>query len=219
MTEDEEFCAWLDGELEGERAASVAARVAANPRLEALASRDRAMVAGLRKTFDAAAAEGPGFVAAPSPAANDDRRVPAWAALAASLAVGVVAGSLLTAQTARRAPVAVQDGQLLAAAALDNALDTQLASTGGKPAVRIGLTFRNDKGDWCRSFEGAAGAGLACRESGQWRVQALFPATQAGDYRMAAGPDPRLAAVIDSAMASDAADALSERTARDNGWR
>ena len=51
-------------------------------------------------------------------------------------------------------------------------------------------------------------------------MRALFPShATGGDYRMAAGTDPRLASVIDEAMAGDAADAASERAARDNGWR
>ena len=82
------------------------------------------------------------------------------------------------------------------------------------------LTFRDASGKWCRSFDGAAGAGLACRDEEQWKVRALFPqAAQGGDYRMAAGVDPRLAAVIDEAMTGDAADAAAERQARDSGWR
>ena len=215
MTEDEEFYAWLDGELDGDRAAAVAARVAARPELSALADRDRAMSARLRAAFDGVAHGSP----FPPRAANENRSGPSWTALAASLLVGVIAGSMVGLAPSRQAPVEAQGGHLVAAAALDRALDTQLASARGDSPVRIGLTFRDPQGRWCRSFDGAAGAGLACRDKGDWAVRALFPATPGGDYRMAAGMDPRLAAVVDDAMTGEAADARAERAARDGGWR
>ena len=36
---------------------------------------------------------------------------------------------------------------------------------------------------------------------------------------MAAGTDPKLAALIDSTIAGDAFDAVQEKSARDRGWR
>jgi len=215
MSDEEEFYAWLDGELSGERAAAVAARVTASPELQALSGRDREMRNKLRSAFDALPEDG-GFVL---PAANENRSGPAWTALAASLVVGVIAGSMIRLAPASQSPVAVRGGHLVAAAALDRALDTQLASAGGDSPVRIGLTFRDKQGRWCRSFDGASGAGLACRDNGDWAVRALFPATRVGDYRMAAGMDSRLAAIVDQAVSGDIADAEAERAARAGGWR
>ena len=45
------------------------------------------------------------------------------------------------------------------------------------------------------------------------------PEGQNGNYRMAAGMDPNLAALVDSAMAGDAFDAAAEKAAKDKGWR
>ena len=40
-----------------------------------------------------------------------------------------------------------------------------------------------------------------------------------GDFRMAAGADPGLAAMIDSQIAGEPFDAEAERKALDGGWR
>ncbi|MBT8409277.1 MAG: hypothetical protein KJN93_06605, partial [Alphaproteobacteria bacterium] len=52
MTEEEEFFAWLDGELDADAAARVAARVEADPALRTLADEHRAMTHDLRAAFD-----------------------------------------------------------------------------------------------------------------------------------------------------------------------
>ena len=52
MIEDEQFFAWLDGELSPAEAAEVERLVAADPELSRLADEHRAMTAGLRKAFD-----------------------------------------------------------------------------------------------------------------------------------------------------------------------
>jgi len=118
------------------------------------------------------------------------------------------------------APVEVQGGKIYAASALNEALDTQLASA---PAgdVRIGLTFRDQAGEICRSFTASASSGLACRNGGRWQLKGLFaaPEGQGSDYRMAAGMDPNLATLVDSAMASEPLDAAAEKAAKDKGWK
>lgn len=57
MSEEEEFFAWLDGELDGEAANRVAARVAASPELTARAEQHRKLAAGLRTAFEPVLAE------------------------------------------------------------------------------------------------------------------------------------------------------------------
>jgi hypothetical protein len=122
--------------------------------------------------------------------------------------------------TSGGAPVAVDGSKLYAAASLDQALDTQLASapTGD---VRIGLTFRDRSGAICRSFTDAAAAGLACRTGDRWQLRGLFaaPEGQSGDYRMAAGMDPNLAALVDSTIAGAAFDEAQEKAAKAKGWK
>ena len=233
MVSDEQFFAWLDGELDAEEAAHVAAEVAADPKLAERADQHRALHTQLKSAFDPIAdAPVPGRLL--SSAQQRDSEVvdfaearrsraarqwaPQWLALAATLAVGIFIGTMVP--TSGGAPVAVDGGKLYAAASLDQALDTQLASapTGD---VRIGLTFRDSNGAICRSFTDAAAAGLACRSGDRWHVRGLFaaPEGQSGDYRMAAGMDPNLAALVGSTMAGEPFDAASEKAAKEKGWR
>jgi hypothetical protein len=232
MTEDELFYAWLDDELEGEDAERVAARVAADPALMKEAEQHRRLAAQLRGAFDPVLKQDippPRFEAAEvvdfqaKRLARDERRasfgLPQWAAMAATLAMGIVAGQFVGDRSG--APIESRDGMLVAAASLDRALDAQLASADGNGRVRVGLTFRARDGGICRSFTDGGANGLACRDGQDWRVEGLFaaPEGQQGDYRMAAGEDPRLAALIDEHIAGEPFDAAAERAARDGNWR
>src|SRR6266700_1332933 len=174
---DEKFFAWLDGELSGDEAAEVEARVAASPELSAMTEKHRAMQARLKAAFDPIAeapvserlyavvrpqAEVVDFAAAAR--ARETRRsssLPQWAAMAATLAVGILVGTAIPPRST--APVEVQGGKLYAAAALGKTLDAQLASapTGD---TRIGLTFRDQAGAVCRTFTQPQASGLACRQ-------------------------------------------------------
>jgi hypothetical protein len=233
MTEDEEFFAWLDGELSGEAAAAVESRVAADPVLAAKAARHRSLAANMRSAFDPVLeqqSEPPRFQAAEvidlgARVTERERRrgwfgVPQWAAVAASLALGLFGGSMIG-RDGPNSPVAVENGQLLAAASLDQVLDSSLASAGAADEVRIGLTFRDSAGRICRSFTESATTGLACRDGDKWQIRGLFQVGegQAADYRMAAGQDPRLAALIDDTIVGEPLDAAAEKAARDRGWR
>src|SRR5437763_15685461 len=230
MTDDEKFFAWLDGELGPAEAAEVAAKVAADPRLAKLAEQHRNLGARLKGAFDPiAAAPVPEHLQAalhPSAevvdfaAAKRARSVPSlpqWAAMAATLAIGILAGTMIPQRGS--APAEVQGGKLYAAASLNRALDTQLASA---PAgdVRIGMTFRDQAGEVCRTFTQTAASGLACRQSGRWKLKGLFaaPEGQGSDYRMATGMDPNLAALVDSSMAGEPFDASKEKQAKARGW-
>jgi len=233
MNDDEEFFAWLDGELHGDAAERVAVRVAASPELTARAEQHRKLASGLRGAFDPVMTEAgapPKFQSAEiidfseSSAGREKRRVsfaaPQWAAIAASLVVGLFAGQLLNDRN-QGSPVTVQHGQLMAAAEIEKALDTQLASAPAGKGARVGLTFRDSEGKICRSFSDATASGLACRDDGDWRVRGLFPSAegQSGDYRMASGNDPRLSALIGETIAGEPFDAAQEKAARDAGWR
>jgi hypothetical protein len=230
MTDDEKFFAWLDGELGPAEAAEVEATVAGNSELARLADRHRALKAQLRGAFDPiAATPAPAQLqAAIRPAADvidfgaamRARRMPPlpqWTALAATLAVGIFVGTMVPQRGS--GPVEVRGGRIYAAASLNQALETQLASapTG---EVRIGLTFRDHAGEICRSFMAQASSGLACRSGGRWQLKGMFaaPESEAGDYRMA-GMDPNLAALTEATMAGEPLDATAEKAARDRGWR
>jgi hypothetical protein len=232
MNEDEEFFAWLDGELSGDAADRVAARVAASPELSARAEQHRRLAAGLRGAFatvmDEAAAP-PRFQSAEvidfgaRATEREQRRrlfaAPQWAAMAATLLLGIVAGQFIGDRSA--APVERRDGTLVAAASLDRALDTQLANAPADKGSRVGLTFRDGAGNICRSFNENGAGGLACRRGEDWQIRGLFQGAegQAGDYRMAAGEDPRLAALIDETIAGEPFDATQEQAALAKGWR
>jgi hypothetical protein len=210
----------------------VEAKVAADPQLQRLAENHRALHAQLKDAFDPVAqapvperleaalhpsAEVIDFGAAKR--ARTPRALPQWAALAATLAVGIFAGTMIP-HRGGVAPVEVQGGQIYAAASLDRALNTQLASA---PAgdVRVGITFRAHAGEICRTFTQSAASGLACRVGGRWKLKGLFGAAegQGSDYRMAAGMDPNLAALVDSTMAGEPFDAAKENAAKERGWK
>lgn len=236
MVEEEEFFAWLDGELSPEEAARVEAEVAADPELSKLAVEHRAMTAGLRGAFGTVEAQpipaGLGSLVdrddkivslAEVRTAREARRVqPLWvqaAAIAATLAVGVFAGSQLGG--GQGSPIRPQDGKLVAAASLDQALSTQLASAPANSGPRIGLTYRDTAGTICRTFEDQSASGLACREGGDWRIRSIFqrPEGQSADYRMASGGDPQLMEAVDASIAGEPFDAAQEKAAMEKGWR
>jgi hypothetical protein len=231
MNDDDKFFAWLDGELGPAEAAEMEARVASDPQLKRLADQHRALGSQLRSAFDPVA-EAPvpeRLQAAFRPSAQvidfgavrRARSMPAlaqWTAMAATLAIGIFVGTRVPQQTA--APVQVEAGKLYAAASLNQALDTQLASA---PVgdVRIGITYRDPAGEICRTFTAPAGSGLACRSGARWQMKGLFaaPEGQSSDYRMAAGMDPNLAALVDSTIAGEPLDAAQEQAAKAKGWK
>jgi len=231
MNEDEKFFAWLDGELGPAEAAEMEARVAADPELKRLADQHRALGSQLRSAFDpiADAPVPQTLQAALRPtaqlidfrAAKRARSMPAvaqWTAMAATLAIGIFIGTRVPQESS--APVQAEAGKLYAAASINRALDTELASapTGD---VRVGITYRDSAGEICRTFTAPAGSGLACRNSGRWQMKGLFaaPEGQGSDYRMAAGMDPNLAALVDSTIAGEAFDEAAEKAAKANGWK
>ena len=232
MTDDEQFFAWLDGELDADAASLVEARVRASPALSARAEEHRRLAEGLHHAFApvmAASAPAPKFEGAEvvdlsSRSAKPGRRAwlsgPQWFAAAASLAVGIVVGTqLLPGPTAESGQGS--DDLVVASSALDRALDTQLASVAGAGLPRVGLTFRGKSGELCRTYRDVDASGLACREGDAWRIKGAFrPAEgQSADYRMASGEDPRLAELVDQKIAGEPFDADQERRALENGWR
>lgn len=225
MTEEEEFFAWLDGELALSDSARVQERVAASPALTADAKAHRAMTAGLRAAFVPVMTPKSGVADFAAKRAERARRRPAslpqWAAMAATLVVGIALGTVVGAGGESRPLVAVEGGQMVAVATLDQTLTRQLASLDQQGvATRIGLTFRNQQGRLCRTFSGSAASGLACRNGDHWQIEGLYSAggSSAGDYRMAAGADPRLAGLVEGMMVGVPLDAAGEAAAKQSGW-
>ena len=231
MTDDPRFYAWLDGELAPDEALKMGRRVAADPALQALAERQRALKRMLSAAFGAVSS-------APLPqrleeaarptaevvdlAAARDRRRWSWAkqaaAMAASVALGLFAGATLLAPEGL---VRSDGGQLVAGGGLDRALSTQLASAEQFGDTRVALTFRANDGSYCRSFTSDGSAGLACREGDRWRIRGLFSGGegQAADYRMAAGQDPRLLELIDSTIEGEPLGPKAEAELARRDWK
>lgn len=229
MTDDPDFYAWLDGELAEPQASLMAARVAADPKLTAFAEQHRALSARLSDAFaPIAAAPAPRRLAAATrpqaevidlAAARERRR--RWTitglAAAASLAFGLALG--VTLPSDGRGSFVSKGNQLAASGSLADALDRQLASAGEQGGIRIGLSFKDQSGRFCRSFTAAAQSGLACRAEGVWAVEGLVAGQGgSGDYRMASGVNAVLGGLIDSRIAGEPLDPVSETKAVQQGW-
>lgn len=235
--DDEMLMAYADGELSVAEGARVEAAMAADPSLAAKLERMRQM---RRRVHDAYA----GVLDEPAPerltalladggelknvadlSAARERRgfrfggPPAWAAMAASLIVGVLVGRGL-------APEDMFDARaqgLYAGAALERALDGQLSDRAGQ-GIRVNLSFRMENGGYCRTFtralDGAALSGLACRAGDGWAVRvATQEYTPENAYRQAGAPSEAVMNAVDALIAGEPLDIEQERAARARGWR
>lgn len=150
---------------------------------------------------------------------------PEWGAIAATLVVGVLAGSLglnsLRGETELASAVG-GDGALVARGALDTALSRQLA--GAPPArssVKIGVSFVSRDGQYCRSFALGSAAGLACRSGGEWKIPVLAETGAQGEgaYRQAGSAMPAaVLEAIDARAVGASLDAKAEQAAAQRGW-
>ena len=137
-----------------------------------------------------------------------------WGAIAASLILGLTLGLR---PWVPAASVAETNGAVVAAGPLAAALDTQLASNQpSDAAVRIGLSFRDKAGRYCRSFESRSLNGIGCRDSDGWHLERTMTGQAGADYRQASSGE--LAAAAAAMMTGDPLDAAGEEQARDEGW-
>jgi hypothetical protein len=245
--DDETLMAFADGELDQSLRAQIAAAIERDPTLARRVAQHRTLraeVAGAFSTvLDRPVPDDLMAIARGAAATTDVNRasprgkvlrfpVPAgrapampwrareWAAMAASVVLGVViTWKLFVPDPALIAP---QGGSLVARGALAAALDQQLASKqSGSEPVLIGLTFRTAAGNYCRSFAlaRAASAGLACRARNEWEILATAP-TPAADagMRQAASPPPAVMRAIESRISGEPLDAAGEQNAQRAGW-
>jgi anti-sigma-K factor RskA len=222
MTAEERIIAYVDGELPAEARAAFEREVAADEALAAAVARHGSLAARVSGAYAPVLDEPipPRLLAAAS-AANDRgrpvRALPSWAAAAAALAVGVLAGRAVWPE----GPLAARHGQLVAQGGLSRALSTELASD--VSAVKVGLTLKTGDGRYCRTFESAPDrlAGLACRDDGRWvarTVTAWSPGAGPAYRQAASETPPEVLAAVD-ALGVQPLDAAAERSARDKGWR
>lgn len=233
MTIDREtLMAYADGELDDVTAKRIERAIAEDPELARQVEAHRALKARLAAHF-APVVEEPvperlrallETNVADFAAAKEKRERLRWilpagnfAAMAATLVVGLLVGQAIDLNPS---PIGGSgSGTLVAQAGLARALDTQLASAQPRDAAtRIGLTFRDRSGAVCRTFEGQAFAGVACRSGTGWQLrQVMSGAAQATDYRQAGSAETLEAA--EAMMADGPFDAEAERAARDGGWK
>jgi hypothetical protein len=237
---EETLMAYADGELDRDTRAEIEEAMTRDPELVRAVERHRALAARIRTAYDGVLAEPvperlaalAGTTAAAPVADLAARRaarriavgrleLPAWAVLAASVAIGLFVGLLVA-----RAPVgpyAEVDEALVARGALDEALTGRLASAPAGSGVSIGISFRDRDGDYCRSFHldrDAPLAGLACRQGEDWKLAVLAAApARGGEIRTAGAMPIAVLSAVDAAIDGEPLDAAAEAAARDAGWR
>lgn len=218
----ERVIAYLDGELGPAELTAFEAEMASDPDLAAEVEAHRALAGRLVAAYAPVLEEPvPLRLTVAASTANDRRRRPpmlTWAAMAASLVVGILAGRFAFAPE----PTVAVGADVPARLELAQALDRQLASDPG--IVRIGLTFRDNEGRYCRTFQSAPDrlAGLACRSGSSWQVATAttWSPVAAPQYRTAgSATPPEVLAAVDRSLAGDTLDATQEKAARDAGWR
>lgn len=236
---DAQIHAHVDGELDAESSARIAAESLVDPALAARIERQRRLRDQLRAGFSAVLHEPvpqrlQELLSAEIPAASvtslesartaraPRRRwaLPEWGAIAAALVLGTLLGPQLF-RNASRLPFEDRRGSLMATRYLDSALTTQAGGTAGQ--VVIGLTFRTGSGEYCRTFSlHSGGTGLACRRGGSWIIELLEGgATAAGspEYRMAGSAiTPAMLEVIARLGADAALTPEEEQQARAGRW-
>ena len=253
---DEKLMAYADGELDAVERAQVEAAIDADPSLARRVESHRALRSKVSSAFGSVLDEPVperllNAVRGKSTAAPDNRvadfgrasaarsqdtvvvraawGLPQWAAIAASVAVGIVVGrGVLMSPPGSLGPIGTEGGVLVAHAALDEALTNQLASEQSRSAsVQIGVSFRAKGGELCRTFsirQADTLSGLACRETNAWSVRVLARAeggqTRPGNYQQA-GSEMALAVreTVDAEIADEPLDAAAEAAARKNGWK
>lgn len=225
--DDDLLMALADGELDGVTRARVERAVAEDPALKARLDVQQRLRARLAAHYAPAVEEEVperlramletnvvGFAPA-------RRARPMWqsfAALAATLVLGLALGRTLTAP----GPIGVERGTMVAQGALADALETELASAQAPDAAtRIGVTFSGADGRLCRTFDSAAASGLACRNGAGWQLMmtAAGAGGSRGEFRQAASGNPLVLQAAQEIMTGAPFDDTAERRARDSGWR
>lgn len=239
---DSQIHAFVDGALDADTAARLEADSRADSILAARIAKQRELRALLRGAFDPVLDEpvpqrlrdalaGPGPRATVTPigaarAASAPQR-PVWSkrqwgAVAATLVLGVLVGSIAF-RTPGNDSLQMTQGGLVARGELDSALSTQLSGATTPSDTHIGLSFRAADGAWCRTFNQRSTSGLACRRAGSWTVQLLegrhSAPGEAADFRQAASSlSPALLDAIKAQGGGDAIDAEQEQQQLRAGW-
>jgi hypothetical protein len=223
MDRAQRVIAYVDGELDTADTAAFEAEMATDPALAGEVAQQRALSSRIFAAYAPVLEEPvPAQLRLAASAANDRGRPGLgrmqWAAMAACLAVGVLAGRAVLPDAG---PLASRNGALVARGQLAQALSDRTAADAGM--IRVGLSFRNGQGAYCRTFQSAPDrlAGLACRQDGRWlaRTTTAWSPSTGPDYRTAGSEiPPVILAAVDEAIVGEPLDAAGERAALANGW-
>jgi hypothetical protein len=219
------IAAYVDGELDADARARFEAELTHDPSLAVEVAAQRRLRDRLAAAYDPVLAEPVPLNLKLAAEATNDRParrfgLPQWAAVAASLVVGVLVGRMVPPQPPQ-GPFTTEGGAMAARSELAQALDRRLTAQAGP--IRVGLSFQANDGRYCRTFQSARDrlAGLACRDDERWQVHTVTTwAPAATDYRTAgAETPPEILAAIDALIAGEPLDAAAEHAARQRGWK
>jgi hypothetical protein len=243
---DEVLMAYTDNELDENTRIAVESAMATDPDIAHRIAQHRALRKRLRSAFDAvvdepvplklielarnapassaARNEAPVIPLPRRPAAR--RSLPQWAALAASLLIGILAGRFAF-RAGGPGLIATRNGQMIARGLLADALTSQLVSQQrAAETVQIGVSFRSKTGTYCRTFSmrAPAVAGLACHAADGWRLKVLSGTTEqqvtAGSYRQASSSmPPVVVSIVTDEISGEPLDARAEAAARRRNWQ
>jgi len=242
---DELLMAYADGELDLVARAEIEAAMAADPGIARVVERHRALRARVQSAYggvldEPMPAQLTNLVAPPvtapivdlaarraarhiAPAVAMAKRweLPQWSAMAAAVTLGLFVGVFTL--RGPESPYAESEAGLVARGELEWALTRQLAGSVGTGAVRVGISFRDRGGAFCRTFRmqhEAPVAGLACRAGEDWRLQVLAAAApEEGELRGAAAMPMTVLQAVDAVIDGEPLDAEAEAAARDAGWQ
>jgi hypothetical protein len=250
---DELLAAYIDGELDGAELARVEQAVVQDSQLAQRVAQQRALRARLRGACDGvlqqtvpqrlARASRLGSPSGPA-VVIDLARVRAERArrnkgqrgvkvrryaVAATLVIGLLIGALAQRMSTPSSLTEFRDGSLQARGPLAQALNEQLASSPpGSALVRVGLTFKEHSGNFCRTFVLGSSrplAGLACREQEHWQVLNLVSTDGSNvvvngqNLRPAFSSLPAaLLQAVNERISGDPLSASAEAKARSSGW-
>lgn len=145
-----------------------------------------------------------------------------WMAMAACLVAGLFIGRFAIPATPLLS--GADDAPPIASGPLSQALNRQGSGQGSGP-IRIGLSFKDQAGLYCRTFQASGQtpvAGLACREPSGWRLRVVSSAapTPTAAYRTASSQTPAaVLAAVDAMIAGQPLDAAGEARAKAAGWK
>jgi hypothetical protein len=240
--QDEMLMAYADGELDAAERAQVEAAMAADPQLARRVSAHQALrrtvATGFGKVLEEPVPERLATLARSAVPSSKAQVLPfrrqaaaarpwlQWGSLAASFLLGALVWQF-GARPYLSGPVVDRNGELIASGVLARALSNQLvAEQGATTPVQMGVSFLSKGGDYCRTFQlrAAAGlAGMACQRDAQWKLEVL---TRTGgnaaspQYRQAGSAlPPAVLQVVSESITGEPLDAGAEIRVRAQAWR